>query len=159
MRFNEEITSVEIDKKYLQDYSKLREEIECECSRLEMLNAKAFNVSAKPTDGMPRGSSVTSDKMAMYLSHKSDIEERLKTLIQLEKEKKEIIERAINERLEFPTEKMVIRLRYIDGGEWKEICNLMYSKKRDYFENEDKYMRRTFRVHGNALEKMRSKPK
>ena len=156
-----------MDKQQLKDYKRLREEIECEQERLEMMEIKILGISSKNSDGMPRSSSSEYDKMATQIAYKTDIENNLAQLLQKEKNKRMEIEKEIVERLEYPDERMLIRLRYIDGLSWREISELLFSKRRDYYEDEEKYKRRVYRIHGNALVKLaeknnevnRSKPK
>lgn len=156
-----------MDKQQLKDYKRLRKEIECEQERLEMIEVKILGISYKNSDGMPRSSSSEYDKMATQIAYKTDIENNLAQLLQKEKSKRMEIEKEIVERLEYPDERMLIRLRYIDGLSWREISELLFSKRRDYYEDEEKYKRRVYRIHGNALVKMakknsevnRSKPK
>lgn len=151
----------------MKDYKRLRKEIECEQERLEMIEVKILGISSKNSDGMPRSSSSEYDKMATQIAYKTDIENNLAQLLQKEKSKRMEIEKEIVERLEYPDERMLIRLRYIDGLSWREISELLFSKRRDYYEDEEKYKRRVYRIHGNALVKMakknsevnRSKPK
>ena len=146
-----------MDKQQLKDYKRLREEIECEQERLEMMEIKILGISSKNSDGMPRSSSSEYDKMATQIAYKTDIENNLAQLLQKEKNKRMEIEKEIVERLEYPDERMLIRLRYIDGLSWREISELLFSKRRDYYEDEEKYKRRVYRIHGNALVKLAEK--
>lgn len=146
-----------MDKQQLKDYKRLRKEIECEQERLEMIEVKILGISSKNSDGMPRSSSSEYDKMATQIAYKTDIENNLAQLLQKEKSKRMEIEKEIVERLEYPDERMLIRLRYIDGLSWREISELLFSKRKDYYEDEEKYKRRVYRIHGNALVKMAKK--
>ena len=111
-----------MDKQYLKDYVKLREEIECEQCRLLMLESKITGMSGKSNDGMPKGSAGEFDRMTLQIANKIDIENNLKKLYQEEAQKRKSIEAAVNNLLEHPYEKMVIRLKYIDGLSWQTIC-------------------------------------
>jgi hypothetical protein len=143
-----------MDKQQLKDYKRLREEIECEQERLEMMELKILGLSASNNSGMPRASSSEYDKIATNIVRKTDIENNLARLLKKEKEERNKIEKEIDERLEYPDERMLIRLRYIDCMSWREISELMYAKRRDYYEEEDKYKRRVYRIHGKALIKL-----
>ena len=68
--------------------------------------------------------------------------------------KRKEIEKEIVEWLEYPDERMIIRLRYIDGLSWREISELLFSKRRDYYDEEEKYKKRVYRMHGNPLVKL-----
>jgi hypothetical protein len=148
-----------MDKQYLKDYVKLREEIECEQCRLLMLESKITGMSGKSNDGMPKGSAGEFDRMTLQIANKIDIENNLKKLYQEEAQKRKSIEAAVNNLLEHPYEKMVIRLKYIDGLSWQTICSVIYSRKGDYIEEQDKYMRNIYRIHGRALIKLSKKAK
>lgn len=148
-----------MDKQYLKDYVKLREEIECEQCRLLMLESKITGMSRKSNDGMPKGSAGEFDRMTLQIANKIDIENNLKKLYQEETQKRKSIEAAVNNLLEHPYEKMVIRLKYIDGLSWQTICSVIYSRKGDYIEEQDKYMRNIYRIHGRALIKLSKKAK
>lgn len=148
-----------MDKQYLKDYVKLREEIECEQCRLLMLESKITGMSGKCNDGMPKGSAGEFDRMTLQIANKIDIENNLKKLYQEEAQKRKSIEAAVNNLLEHPYEKMVIRLKYIDGLSWQTICSVIYSRKGDYIEEQDKYMRNIYRIHGRALIKLSKKAK
>lgn len=49
------------------------------------------------------------------------------------------------------TERQVLMARYMDGRSWPEIAATVYGNLADYAEKEQSYLRRVYRVHGNAL--------
>ncbi len=143
-----------IMKEYLRKYRALREEIETEQERLQMITEKMLGSSKGIGDGMPRGNVKDPNVLVLQLSIKDDLKEKLNALIQEERRERAFIEDELQSKLDSPQERNVIRLYYIDRLEWPEVGKVMFSKKRDFYEDEDKYMRRVYRIHGNALEKL-----
>lgn len=100
--------------------------------------------------GMPRGSSDPSKSpMVEAVIRKIELEERIK------RKEAEIaadwaeLEPFI-EQLQ-PIETLVMNLRYYYGAEWEGVCFNLYGKRRDYAIEVDRYMNRTFKIHGRAL--------
>ena len=56
--------------------------------------------------------------------------------------------------LKKPTEKAVVKMRYIDSAEWEEITNTLFGGKDDFNYKCDSYQKRVFRAHKNALENL-----
>lgn len=56
--------------------------------------------------------------------------------------------------LEEPNERQVIRLRYIDGFTWTDVCRGLFGRRKDYEERLDTFERRTYKIHGKALENL-----
>lgn len=50
-----------------------------------------------------------------------------------------------------PSETLLLRLRYYYGAEWEEVCRGIYGRAHDYDTELDRYMNRTFKMHGRAL--------
>lgn len=48
-------------------------------------------------------------------------------------------------------QRQVILARYFDGHSWAQITALIFGNKPDFLERAESYMRRVFRIHGNAL--------
>jgi hypothetical protein len=143
-----------ITKKYLKEYSQLLEEIEGEQERLETIIQKMSGSSIGIGDGMPHGNVKEKDMMALQIDKKDSIEKRLEVLYQEEKEKREYIESQLL-KVKDPQERRIIRLHYIDRMEWIEVRSTMFGKRKDYYEEEEKYERLIFRIHGNVLEKLK----
>lgn len=146
-----------ITKKFLKDYSLLLDEIEGEQERLEMLTQKMFGNSAGIGDGMPHGNVKDPNVLALQISIKDDLKKKLSKLNEEEAEKRAHIEEELQRKLNDPQQRRIIRLHYIDRLEWTEVREIMFGKRKDYYEKEEKYERLTFRIHGNALSKLNSK--
>ena len=51
-----------------------------------------------------------------------------------------------------PDEQTVIEMHYLDHVKWWPICAALFSGEADYAEKADKYLKRTFKLHGSALQ-------
>lgn len=56
-----------------------------------------------------------------------------------------------------PAETLVINLRYMHGAEWPEISRVIYGRSDDYDVEIDRYLNKTFKIHGRALLSMAEK--
>ncbi len=146
-----------ITKQFLKDYAQLLEEIEGEQERLEMIIQKMISSSAGIGDGMPHGNTKDPNVLALQLSIKDDLKERLTALNREEEAKRTHIEAELQNRVDDPQERRTIRLHYIDRLDWTEVRSVMFGKRKDYYEAEEKYTRLVFRIHGNALAKLNPK--
>lgn len=125
-------------------------EIDNQIERLERMEVIMASPSGPNLSGMPRSSGNTSDRVAMQVARKMELEETIREAIEKEQQEREAIEQMI-QRIKKPDERAVIRLRYFDRAGWPEICEILFAEAEDFTENTDNYMRKTFRIHGTAL--------
>ena len=117
---------------------------------LEFAEQSYGDVKSPNSDGMPkRPGDPRRSPMVEAVIRKMELEERVK------KKEAEIaadwaeLEPFI-EQLQ-PIETLVMNLRYYYGAEWEDVCFNLYGKRRDYTIEVDRYMNRTFKIHGRAL--------
>ena len=91
------------------------------------------------------------EEMERALIKKEELEEKLGNLYAEENSKREEIEGLI-ELMEKPNEQTVIEMHYIDGAKWWAICEALYEEEPDYDVDPERYLKRTFKVHGSALQ-------
>ena len=117
---------------------------------LEFAEQSYGDVKSPNYDGMPKSQGdPRRSPMVEAVIRKMELEERVK------KKEAEIaadwaeLEPFI-EQLQ-PIETLVMNLRYYYGAEWEDVCFNLYGKRRDYTIEVDRYMNRTFKIHGRAL--------
>ena len=117
---------------------------------LEFAEQSYGDVKSPSYDGMPKSQGdPRRSLMVEAVIRKMELEERVK------RKEAEIaadwaeIEPFI-EQLQ-PIETLVMNLRYYYGAEWDDVCFNLYGKRRDYTIEVDRYMNRTFKIHGRAL--------
>lgn len=132
-----------MDKERLRQYQAIKHELAQVGEQIEELQAVLYGPKAQQMDGMPFAPSGGSsdareamlDKKAQLLAHYEQLREDL-TAEQL------AIEQAI-EQLE-PRLRTLLRLRYLDGLRWEEVCTRMsYS------------WQQVHRMHRQALARLR----
>lgn len=140
-----------ITREYLERYKVLRKEIEMEQDRFLAISEKTLGLSRGIRDGMPRGNTKDKDVLGLNVGIKDEIEKKLRAALKQERCMRECIEVGLRYKLDDAQQRNVIRLRYIDCLEWSEVRYLMFGNKRDFYEEEEKYSRRMFRIHKKAL--------
>ena len=111
-------------KEELKSYIENKREIEIIKDKLEYLEEKKTSIKSMIIEDMPKGGNGENDRICALLG---EIEELIN--IYREKElnfiKQQIkIENAIS-NLEDPTDRNIIRLKYIDGHTWERICVIL----------------------------------
>lgn len=137
-------------KKRLEYYHKLQKRIDNTEKRLACLDMSMGAPSTPNLTGMPGGSGDGSSKQERDYIKKEELREKLDAMNAEENNLREEIEGMI-ERMEKPDEQTVIEMRYLDYDRWRDISVALYGDEPDYDENEQRYLKRTFRVHGSAL--------
>lgn len=147
---------VRITKKYLQEYSRLLEEIEDDEERLQDMRKKLPGFGGMNYSGMPKGSG-DKDQMSTQEAIMCDLETDLKNLRMKETWKRQEIEQSLKVCTDNPQERKVIRLKYMDRLEWSEIRQKLFGKRKDFYDREEYYKDRAFRIHNNMLKKLNPK--
>ena len=109
------------------------------------------SLPAASYSGMPKGSSDGTTKAERYVKRKDDLERRIDRMIQEERELRRSVESMIA-LLTDPDEQAVLEMKYIDGLAWPNVCLSLFGELDDYAE--DRYMKRTVRIHGEALQRL-----
>ena len=138
-------------KALLNAYPKLQERIDLAEERLAFLEYTIDSPSSPSLSGMPGGSRDRTSKQERTYIRKEELKERLDELYAEESRRREEIEELI-ERMENPNEQTAIEMHYLDGAKWRAISAVLYGNEPDYDENERRYLKRTFKVHGSALQ-------
>ena len=101
--------------------------------------------------GLPIGGGDGTSKIERQVARKDELEEKIRRMIKEERQLRRELEQLI-ETLKNPDEQTVIEMRYIDRAKWWTVCAALYSTEPDYNEKADKYLKRTFKLHGSALQ-------
>lgn len=142
-----------ITKEKLMKYGSLRMEIQNHLERLARMKQNEKFPAMKEPDGS-KHTSFGSDRMANAILKRLDYEERVAPRIEANMREIDEIEAAIN-RLENPMEREVLWLRYIDAGTcrltpWSQVSIALYGS------DDENFIRSVHRVHGQALQNIRS---
>lgn len=138
-------------KQKLESYATLQRKIDNQIERLENLNATMGSPSTPNLTGLPSGGSDGTSKIERQVAKKDELEKKIRRMIMEERQLRKELEQLI-ETLKNPDEQTVIEMRYIDRAKWWTVCAALYSTEPDYNEKADKYLKRTFKLHGSALQ-------
>lgn len=146
------LNTVEV-KRMLLDYLDLEREIDNQIERLESLESRIYSVGSPEMSDMPKNPSPSNDRMSLMIERKMELEEKIKKLIDEQTEKRKKFEDAI-EKISFPDQRAVIRMRYLDGEKWESIVEMLFGENEEFDEKRDSYMRRVMILHGQALQQL-----
>lgn len=137
-------------KKKLESYEILLKKIKNQKQRLNTFKASMGSASTSNFTGVPGGSGNGESKIERQYLKKEELEYKIK---KLEREEVELLDEleALIEQLQDPDEQTVIEMRYIDCISWRPISQAIYGDMPDYEENAEKYLKKSFKVHGSAL--------
>lgn len=138
-------------KQKLESYATLQRKIDNQIERLENLNATMGSPSTPNLTGLPSGGGDGTSKIERQVAKKDELEKKIRRMIMEERQLRKELEQLI-ETLKNPDEQTVIEMRYIDRAKWWTVCAALYSTEPDYNEKADKYLKRTLKLHGSALQ-------
>lgn len=138
-------------KALLKAYGDYQKKIDYTEGRLEYLEYMQDAPSSPSLSGMPGGSRDRTSKQERNYLKKEELRERLDAMYIEENRKREEIE-ALVEQMEKPEEQTAISMRYLDFASWRSISATIYGDEPDYDEQELRYLKRTFKIHGSALQ-------
>lgn len=138
-------------KALLKAYTTLQERIDNTEARIACLELSMGAPSTPNMTGMPGGSRDGSSKTERDYIKKEELEEKLGDMYAEENRRREEIEGLV-ELMRKPKEQTVIEMHYLDGAKWRPISVALFGEEPDYDENEERYLKRTFKIHGSALQ-------
>lgn len=141
---------VEAVKARLYEYRDIAKEIDSQSERLERLKSKMYGVGAQAITDMPRTPSPDFDRMAGLIQQKEELEKEIKEAVERQRSEREYLEGVVK-HLRRAEERTVIRVRYFDCASWNDVVDLMFGDSPDLLEKEDGYLRRVYKIHGQAL--------
>lgn len=140
-------------KKLLETYMHCQRKIDNTEERLAFLEESMISPSSPSLSGMPNGNQDGTSKQEREVIKKLELEEKLRDTYAVENQKREEIEGLI-ELMEKPDEQTTIEMRYLDRASWRTISAALHGNEPDYDEHENRYLKRTFKIHGSALQSL-----
>lgn len=137
----------------LESFAELQRKIDNQIERLERLKQTMGSPSSPNLGSGGGGSSDGVSKIERLVERKDELDRKIRGLIYKESAIRKELERLI-EQLTKPDEQTVIEMRYLDRQNWWTICTSLYSDRDDYQNNGEKYLKKTFKLHGSALQSL-----
>ena len=130
--------------------------IDNQIERLETLVLRMKGISSPSLSGMPHNPSSDVDKIGQMLERKEKLEADIRALIAArDRERDELL--SIIGCIRKPDQRSVLEMRYLDGAEWREISEMLFSFKPDFDDADEKYLRRTFKLHREAIDTLNAR--
>lgn len=140
-------------RELLEAYPNFQKRIDNMEERLACLEYSMDSPASSNYSGMPGGKRDGTSKQERDYLKKEELEEKLRNMYAEENRRREEIEGMV-ELMKNPDEQTVIEMRYLDGATWKEISVAINCGRADYDEHEERYLKRTFKIHGSALQSL-----
>ena len=140
-------------KKKLESYAALHRRIDNQIERLENLEAVMGSISSPSFDGISGGGGDGTSKQERQVIQKVTLEETIRRMIADEDQERSELEAMIS-KMEKPDEQIVLEMHYFDAANWWTVCAALHGSREDYDEHEQRYLKRTFKLHGSALQSL-----
>ena len=141
---------VETVKEWLICYREMARDLFLQDERLERIEVRMIGVGAMNISDMPRSPSHKQDRLTDLVALKMELQENVaeeeKRLVEMRSRLEHVLQ-----QIRSADQRNVIRMRYIDGDEWVQICRRLYEEREDYDDKADSYLRQVYRLHGYAL--------
>lgn len=135
----------------LEAYKNLQRRIDNAEERLAFLEESLFSPSSSGLSGMSGGSRDRSSKQERNYIKKEELARKLDEMNAEENRLREEIEGLV-ELMENPDYQTAIEMRYFDGVSWRTINAALHGGEEDFEAEEERYLKRTHRIHGRALQ-------
>ena len=136
-------------KERLNSHRELLEKLAALKQELEFAAEAYGSPRALDYSGMPRGSGDGTSQTERVVLRKMALEERVRQKEAEVADDWAELEPFVEQLA--PAETLVLNLRYFYGAEWRDICQQIYGKRKDFDLEADKYMDKIFKTHGRAL--------
>ena len=141
------------NKERLQHYATFQRRIENKIERLVYLESVMGSPSSPNLTGLPGGSGDGSSKTERQVVQKDELIQAIRDMQQEEYDERMELELLIG-KMKNPDEQTVIEMRYFDHARWWAVSAALFGDMEDYEEHEKRYLKRTFKIHGSALQSL-----
>lgn len=151
---------VESLKRWLESYQERQRDLDATYERLERLEARLTSPRSAALSGMPGAAASDPDRLAFPLAELEELREATaKQSVEL-RDLRHRIDAAIRliDGPDWPNQRAVLRMRYLDGEKFETIARLLFWRDRDFLVKQDSYIRRAHKIRKAALRKLAAHP-
>ena len=134
----------------LMEYNEVIRRIDHTEDRIREYRETMCSPGSPSFDGMPRAQGDGTSRQERAMIRLEHMEGTLKRLVEKEGALYEKLDEAM-QQLD-PDLEHLLSLRYFDGKDWKTISAALFKYQEGFDLKEEAYMRRTFRLHSEALQ-------
>lgn len=150
------VPTIEDVKQWLSRFAENERQLDNLIERVGLLRSRLESPRAATISGMPHSGGCEGDPIGRTLGQIEKLEEigqdQLRKSRRLYAEINTAIDRIT--RRAWPDLRAVLKMRYLDLANWSEINFMLWGEKSDFNNHEETYLRRTYRLHAEALEAM-----
>lgn len=148
--------TIEDVKQWLSRFAENERQLDNLIERIELLRSRLEAPKTATISGLPHGGGYEGDQIGRTLGQIEKLEEigqdQLKKSRHLYAEINKTIDKITGRA--WPDLRAVLKMRYLDLANWSEINFMLWGGKSDFNDREETYLRRTYRIHAEALEAM-----
>lgn len=145
--------ATETVKLWLSRYRQQSDYVERLAHELDTLEAKATSPGTALLDALPHAPGYAGDRMGGIVGRldelRTELAEAQGEATAIRRELENAIKKIHGQH--WPDRRAVLRFRYLLLLPWEDVNDALFGAKRDFLDREDSYMRRTYRLHGEAL--------
>lgn len=143
-------------KERLRQYGECARELADLAERRGVLRARAISPKASNLDGMPHSEGFSSDRLGALMGQLEQIDHEVESKKAETKRLYHDLDAYIGRikaarRRGWPDRRAVLQMRYLDLASWSETAAMLFSQKADFEDRQESYLRRTHRIHAEAL--------
>ena len=136
----------------LTNYTELIRKLNRAEQRIDNFKVTMYDPKTTSYSDMPRASGDGMSRQERMILRLSSMEENLRKLADEEERLYERIDNAIQGmKADLGA---LLSFRYLDGMKWEMVSVELYGDKPDFYDKEEKYLKRTYRDHKSALAEM-----
>ncbi len=139
-------------RRRLEAYVDLRHEIKMQTLRLENMTQSVGDVRS-PSYEPGKAPSLPGDAVSRKVIALESLARRVSELVEMERTEHDELERMVS-RIPNAQQRVVLRMRYFDLMEWRDIAFALYGDRVDYVSDEGGYVARCYRIHTRAVSSM-----
>lgn len=143
-------------KRWLHRYGELQHDTDRLFDRMEDLRGRVEAARTSHLDGLPHGSNGNADRIGGIIAELEELELEAQEAQQAATAARREIAAAIK-RISGPRwadKREILRLRYIDRLPWADATEKMFGDSQDFWDRQEVYLRRVFKLHSQALEEL-----
>ena len=141
-------------KAWLRRFGELQRDADRLWDRLDELRARVESARTAHLDGLPHGSRGDADRFGGIVVELEETEaEATEAQVAATSARREIS--AAIRQIHGPRwadRREILRLRYLNCMKWEDCAERMFGDSQDFWDRQDAYLRRAYKLHSQALE-------
>lgn len=146
---------------WLESYQERQRDFEATCERLERLEARLTSPRSAALTSLPGAAAPDPDRLTVPLAELQEMREATAEQAADLRDLRYRIEGAVRliDGPGWPNQRAVLRMRYLDGERWEDVCFMLFWRDPDFQTKQDSYVRRVYKIRKAALRELAQNPR